>query len=678
MAIYKPNLKTDSGVEEIQFPMSAIVGLEDALKQNEKITNLAGATCVLNNTIDLSAAFTYNVNFTDANGINYIGISVVRGWQEDDFVELFRYINEDGSYRLICDRWNGGDIRWLNEKAKTLTFTGGADVSNIDLVNYLYTNGKLIAPDLSNHKAIIDVAELPTENINEEAFYRLLTGTFYYRGTPQADWTCYVVESLTDEGVPVTTDMIHVSLYYAIDTGTVSGYINSALSGAVGVPVGWYPVEALAQAFGLGWGGIIWSELDDTLDGANRLLLSYSLYQYKNKWENISKKIGWAGEGTGAEIFNSLTNSATGNTSHAEGFHAYANGEASHTEGWYTVANGDYQHAQGRLNIEDTENKYAHIVGNGDIDLGTRSNAHTIDWQGNGWFAGTIKVGGTGQDDENAKELATKEYVDSKGGGSADNVALMVTVSTDYPTTMSAIVTAIQEAGGDISKLTFVTLQGYLNYNLAMSFAWRGGNYYKVDCIDLTNMAKIYNASTDNSVYDATSMRIEEFLDAGRPEEKEEMPQIRFTSANGNAQENSTFYVDEENPLKLTVEIVGGGALQVGDQLQVCKQKRFDGCRANGYKRKYKLQRFVEYVVTEEDLNKRFLTVNIVPNQLKVMHGLFRDGKEASLSPLYLRIRRSKGDMQNNDSGQTVDATFSNTVTVWKSYHRSNHAIRIY
>lgn len=159
---------------------------------------------------------------------------------------------------------------------------------------------------------------------------------------------------------------------------------------------------------------------------------------------------------------------------------------------------------------------------------------------------------------------------------------------------------------------------------------------------------------------------------------KEEMPQIRFTSANGNDLENSTFYVDEESPLKLTVEIVGGGTLQVGDQLQVCKRKRFDGCRANGYKRKYKLQRFAEYVVTEEDLDKRFLTVNIVLNREKVFHGLFRDGDLSSASPLYLRVRRGKGDLQNNISGQTVDASFSNIVTIWKTHHRGNQAIRIY
>ena len=160
-----------------------------------------------------------------------------------------------------------------------------------------------------------------------------------------------------------------------------------------------------------------------------------------------------------------------------------------------------------------------------------------------------------------------------------------------------------------------------------------------------------------------------------------EMPQIRFTSANGYAPEDvSTFLVDAEHPLKLTVEIVGGGALKVGDALQVCIRKRFNGSMRNGFKRKYKLQRFVEYIVTANDLDKKYLTVLVLGGGSSSTRGLFRDGNNAEkgLSPLYLRIRRPKGEMQNNNTRQTVDADFSNIVTIWKSYHRGEQLIRIY
>ena len=97
---------------------------------------------------------------------------------------------------------------------------------------------------------------------------------------------------------------------------------------------------------------------------------------------------------------------AIGDMSHSEGYVTDAAGEASHAEGYNTRAAGQYQHVQGKYNVEDTEDKYAHIVGNGDYKA--HSNAHTIDWNGLGWFAGGLKVGGTGQDDEAAVDVALK------------------------------------------------------------------------------------------------------------------------------------------------------------------------------------------------------------------------------------------------------------------------------
>ena len=58
--------------------------------------------------------------------------------------------------------------------------------------------------------------------------------------------------------------------------------------------------------------------------------------------------------------------------------------------------------------INDILGKYAHIVGNGTAK-NKRSNAHTLDWEGNAWYAGDVYVGGTSQDD--GKKLATEEYV---------------------------------------------------------------------------------------------------------------------------------------------------------------------------------------------------------------------------------------------------------------------------
>lgn len=101
---------------------------------------------------------------------------------------------------------------------------------------------------------------------------------------------------------------------------------------------------------------------------------------------------------------------ANGNSSHAEGDNTEANGKSAHAEGYDTSAVGDYshaegqgttaetswQHVQGRYNeLNGNRDIYSHIVGNG-TSASARSNAHTIDWYGNAWFAGNIYVGGGG------------------------------------------------------------------------------------------------------------------------------------------------------------------------------------------------------------------------------------------------------------------------------------------
>ena len=176
-----------------------------------------------------------------------------------------------------------------------------------------------------------------------------------------------------------------------------------------------------------------------TLDAAESHTVScYSIttitHKIPSEYLPEISSVGKEGTGDGAEIFNDYENNiASGNcshaegtdtsateysahaegygseangwVSHAEGYYTSANGEASHSEGYETIAQSRYQHVQGQYNLEDNSNKYAHIVGNGSYSQ--RSNAHTLDWNGLGWFAGGLKIGGTGQDDANAVSVAT-------------------------------------------------------------------------------------------------------------------------------------------------------------------------------------------------------------------------------------------------------------------------------
>ena len=102
----------------------------------------------------------------------------------------------------------------------------------------------------------------------------------------------------------------------------------------------------------------------------------------------IEGKTQAVGKNSFASGFNSI---AYGEGSHAEGIGTFAIGKGSHAEGFGIIAQGEYQHAQGKYNIIDTENIYAHILGNGSAN-DERSNAHTIDWDGNAWFAGGIEL----------------------------------------------------------------------------------------------------------------------------------------------------------------------------------------------------------------------------------------------------------------------------------------------
>ena len=96
---------------------------------------------------------------------------------------------------------------------------------------------------------------------------------------------------------------------------------------------------------------------------------------------------------------------ASGSDSHAEGISTTASGVSSHAEGWNTTASSDYQHVQGKFNVEDSQGKYAHIVGNG-TTVSARSNAHTLDWNGVPWFKGRPQFGGTAMDNGSQTVMA--------------------------------------------------------------------------------------------------------------------------------------------------------------------------------------------------------------------------------------------------------------------------------
>ncbi|MBQ3147303.1 MAG: hypothetical protein IJB91_06190 [Oscillospiraceae bacterium] len=102
---------------------------------------------------------------------------------------------------------------------------------------------------------------------------------------------------------------------------------------------------------------------------------------------------------------------AKGTTSFTRGRETEAREYASSAFGRGTIATARNQHVQGAWNVPDVPDangngKYAHIVGGGKGNS-SRKNIYTIDWNGLGWFAEGLKVGGTSQDDKNAASVLT-------------------------------------------------------------------------------------------------------------------------------------------------------------------------------------------------------------------------------------------------------------------------------
>lgn len=125
-----------------------------------------------------------------------------------------------------------------------------------------------------------------------------------------------------------------------------------------------------------------------------------------------------AANGPGSHAEGYMTQ-ATTNDAHSEGSQTVAAGSASHAEGTGSYAASFSQHAQGKYNVIDATGTYAHIVGNGNSDS-DRSNAHTLDWSGNAWFAGDIYTGGTSQ--QNGTKMIKSTLVSVETTPTSDGV----------------------------------------------------------------------------------------------------------------------------------------------------------------------------------------------------------------------------------------------------------------
>ena len=158
---------------------------------------------------------------------------------------------------------------------------------------------------------------------------------------------------------------------------------------------------------------------------------------------SIQTNAGHTVTGTQSASFGAQNN-VSGNYAFSVGVENNVSGEESFAAGNYNIANHESQFVFGQFNAADPSNTessirgtYVEIVGNG-TGISTRSNARTLDWSGNEWLSGNIKIGGTSYDDANAKEIATKEYVDETIANSVLSDAIITVSGTKLSITTNA------------------------------------------------------------------------------------------------------------------------------------------------------------------------------------------------------------------------------------------------
>lgn len=142
-------------------------------------------------------------------------------------------------------------------------------------------------------EAIIDVGELPTENIDDKVFYRLIKGTFVYNQYLQTQWTCYCVNELPETGEPAFTgdltdaSSIIVTAYHNLTDGTTNVYLTEDLATQFGMSTGWCPIADVMALTGYAFNDTITDISEDPKDSTFRLLLEYKTYFYDGKWNEV-------------------------------------------------------------------------------------------------------------------------------------------------------------------------------------------------------------------------------------------------------------------------------------------------------------------------------------------------------------------------------------------------------
>ena len=240
---------------------------------------------------------------------------------------------------------------------------------------------------------------------------------------------------------------------------------------------------------------------------------------------------------------------ATGDMSHAEGEDTVAEGQVSHSEGCKTHANGDYSHAQnqgtiangdaqtaiGKYNIADITSAF--IVGKGTAD-NARSNAFSIDWNGNAFVANLITQGAPSTDPSlaNFNRFNNDLFI---GGNGIQNIPTVAGVYIGKQISTENRQISIV-SGGTTSYIDFNKSAGTIDYKVRLATNVETG---KVEFLWDTNASnkelhvngKLYLTQTPTNQNEATPKKyVDNFIKSVKEEFTGLTPHLVFTHGNNN------------------------------------------------------------------------------------------------------------------------------------------------
>lgn len=232
---------------------------------------------------------------------------------------------------------------------------------------------------------------------------------------------------------------------------TINVYISRMLVANETVTVTYQTTDARAITFTFG------KRRTDSVDGISSFAVGYDV----EASGMYSVAMGAHGQATGkaSAVFgwSALANSEF---AMASGFQAEASGFAAVAQNCGTVAKADYQTAMGQYNSIDYNDEYALIVGNGDSPS-NRSNALTVDWDGNVAMSGDLTASNVGAVYSNAADAAiSSTNIDTYTVGASVTVPAGVYVITAYWTFQS--VSGARICDIDISTDSGTTATGYI------------------------------------------------------------------------------------------------------------------------------------------------------------------------------------------------------------------------